>query len=222
MLQIHQHTNDGTLHTSLIIANIKHEVRMDEFLRMAAGLKKIPRQGWIDKAGISNPESVADHSYSMTVMAMMFGDNAGMDTCKMIRMALLHDIVESITGDLTPEMTSKENKLAQEKIAIEKITRMLPEPLRTKYSELWSEYSARKSADPFVHEVKLGACELGKHFSIAIFSWASLFSLDVISGVRSPVIDSTMSCKSAIRIILHVSIPALSPNIMAITVIEYE
>ena len=86
---------------------------MDEFLRMAAGLKKIPRQGWIDKAGISNPESVADHSYSMTVMAMMFGDNAGMDTCKMIRMALLHDIVESITGDLTPEMTSKENKLAQ-------------------------------------------------------------------------------------------------------------
>ena len=113
MLQIHQHTNDGTLHTSLIIANIKHEVRMDEFLRMAAGLKKIPRQGWIDKAGISNPESVADHSYSMTVMAMMFGDNAGMDTCKMIRMALLHDIVESITGDLTPEMTSKENKLAQ-------------------------------------------------------------------------------------------------------------
>ena len=111
MLQIHQHTNDGTLHTSLIIANIKHEVRMDEFLRMAAGLKKIPRQGWIDKAGISNPESVADHSYSMTVMAMMFGDNAGMDTCKMIRMALLHDIVESITGDLTPEMTSKENKL---------------------------------------------------------------------------------------------------------------
>ena len=154
MLQIDQHTNDGTLHTSLIIASIKHEVRMDEFLRMAAGLKKIPRQGWIDKAGISNPESVADHSYSMTVMAMMFGDNAGMDTCKMIRMALLHDIVESITGDLTPEMTSKENKLAQEKIAIEKITRTLPEPLRTKYSELWSEYSAQKSAESvLVHEV---------------------------------------------------------------------
>ena len=72
----------------------------------------------------------------------------------MIRMALLHDIVESITGDLTPEMTSKENKLAQEKIAIEKITRTLPEPLRTKYSELWSEYSAQKSAESvLVHEV---------------------------------------------------------------------
>ena len=54
----------------------------------------------------------------------MFGDNAGMDTCKMIRMALLHDIVESITGDLTPEMTSKENKLAQEKIAIGKLNEM--------------------------------------------------------------------------------------------------
>ena len=150
MLQIHQHTNDGTLHTSLIIANIKHEVRMDEFLRMAAGLKKIPRQGWIDKAGISNPESVADHSYSMTVMAMMFGDNAGMDTCKMIRMALLHDIVESITGDLTPEMTSKENKLAQEKIAIEKITRTLPEPLRQNTVNFGVNILLRKAQNPYL------------------------------------------------------------------------
>ncbi len=127
---------------------------MDEFLRMAAGLKKIPRQGWIDKAGISDPESVADHSYSVAVMAMLFGDNAKMDTCKMIRMALLHDIAESITGDLTPEMTSPENKLALEKAAIEKIIHTLPEPLRIKYRALWDEYSAQKSAESvLVHEV---------------------------------------------------------------------
>ena len=61
MLQIHQHTNDGTLHTSLIIANIKHEVRMDEFLRMAAGLKKMPSfQGHRHFLWNVIPESVAD------------------------------------------------------------------------------------------------------------------------------------------------------------------
>ena len=54
MLQIHQHTNDGTLHTSLIIANIKHEVRMDEFLRMYMGLendtKYVTQDCWIVKS----------------------------------------------------------------------------------------------------------------------------------------------------------------------------
>ncbi len=121
---------------------------------MVAGLKKIPRQGWIDKAGILNPESVADHSYSMAVMAMLFGDTAGIDACKMIRMSLLHDLAESITGDLTPEMATVGNKLAMETDAIEKITSTLPEHLRKKYRALWDEYSAQKSAESvLVHEV---------------------------------------------------------------------
>ena len=45
-----------------------------DFFKTAANLKKIPRQGWIDKLSIDNPESVADHSYSMAIMSMLISD----------------------------------------------------------------------------------------------------------------------------------------------------
>ena len=41
------------------------------FLKYSLNLKNVQRQGWIDKLSIQNPESVADHSYSMAMMAMM-------------------------------------------------------------------------------------------------------------------------------------------------------
>ena len=45
-----------------------------EFLETVVNLKKISRQGWIDKLDIKTPESVADHSYSLAVMGMIVSD----------------------------------------------------------------------------------------------------------------------------------------------------
>ncbi|MDI1495786.1 MAG: metal dependent phosphohydrolase [Cenarchaeum symbiont of Oopsacas minuta] len=127
---------------------------MEEFFSAITSLKKIQRQGWIDKAGIDNPESVADHSYSVAVMAMVFGDDAKMDSCKMIQMALLHDMAESIIGDLTPEMITKVDKTIIESAAIENITKTLPKPLREKYRAIWEEYAAHQSKESkMVHEI---------------------------------------------------------------------
>src|SRR4029077_4261202 len=81
-----------------------------DFFYIISELKKTPRKGWKDKIGIVHPESVADHSFSAAVMAMIFSDLQKLDTEKMLKMALLHDVSESITGDLTPEEVSKDNK----------------------------------------------------------------------------------------------------------------
>jgi len=45
-----------------------------DFFKTAANLKKISRQGWIDKLSLDHPESVADHSYSMAVISMVISD----------------------------------------------------------------------------------------------------------------------------------------------------
>ncbi|MBI5859248.1 MAG: HD domain-containing protein, partial [Nitrosarchaeum sp.] len=74
-----------------------------DFFNTSANLKKIPRQGWIDKLSIDNPESVADHTFSMAMMGMIFSDLENYDTEKILKMILLHDLAESITGDITPE-----------------------------------------------------------------------------------------------------------------------
>ncbi len=65
---------------------------MLDFFKTAANLKRIPRQGWIDKLSLNNPESVADHSYSMAVMSMVISDLGNYDSEKILKMVLLHDL----------------------------------------------------------------------------------------------------------------------------------
>jgi len=41
---------------------------ISEFFFQIAGLKKLPRSGWKIKLGLDDSESVAEHSYMMSVM----------------------------------------------------------------------------------------------------------------------------------------------------------
>ena len=76
---------------------------ISNFFFQIANLKNIPRTGWKTKLHISNPESVADHSYMMTVMAMIMSDIKNLNTEKIIKMSLLHDWAESKIGDFMPD-----------------------------------------------------------------------------------------------------------------------
>ena len=44
---------------------------IEKFFEKVLELKNVPRQGWKEKLEIDNPESVADHSYSTTVLSMI-------------------------------------------------------------------------------------------------------------------------------------------------------
>ena len=84
-----------------------------DFFQKVLELKNVPRRGWKEKLGIDNPESVADHSYSTTVISMILSDMEGLNSEKIIRMALLHDLAESIIGDITPDHITKSEKSAK-------------------------------------------------------------------------------------------------------------
>ncbi len=125
-----------------------------DFLNIAANLKTVPRQGWIDKLSIKNPESVADHIYSMAIIGMVLSDSQKYNTEKILKMVLLHDLAESITGDLTPEQKSKEEKLILENETIEKILKNLPENLQKQYQNIWNEYQESNTEEAkFVHQI---------------------------------------------------------------------
>ena len=53
---------------------------ISDFFFQIAGLKKLPRSGWKIKLGLTNSESVAEHSYMMSVMAMVLSDLKNLDT----------------------------------------------------------------------------------------------------------------------------------------------
>ncbi|MEM4280681.1 MAG: HD domain-containing protein [Candidatus Caldarchaeum sp.] len=69
-------------------------------------LKRISRTGWVE-LGVRRPENVASHCLSLAVLVMVEAERRGLDCLKAVKMALLHDIPESYTGDLTPKIKRK-------------------------------------------------------------------------------------------------------------------
>ena len=67
-----------------------------DFMEEAGKLKILPRTGWLLR-GLRNPESIADHCYRTSLLAMLLADvleeqGVEIDVARVMRMALLHDI----------------------------------------------------------------------------------------------------------------------------------
>ena len=101
-------------------------------------LKTLRRTGWV-RVGVTDPESVADHSYRVAMLALLIGPRLGLDTGRLIHMALLHDLAEARTGDLTPaDQVAPADKLALESGAFADIVSGLPEG--PDLADAWNEY----------------------------------------------------------------------------------
>ena len=90
-----------------------------KFLKEITKLKKVKRSGWV-RVGIKNSESVADHSWSLAFLCMIFADKFELDAAKLIKMALIDDIAEIKTGDIVRERGNKTLIKRSDKIKIER------------------------------------------------------------------------------------------------------
>jgi putative hydrolase of HD superfamily len=127
---------------------------MFDFFYLVSELKKVPRKGWKSKVGIEHPESVADHSYCTAIMAMVLSDSKRLDTEKIIKMALLHDLAESIMGDFTPDEISKNDKTTIENEIMYEILSKLPDELSKEYNSIWKEYSDQTTKEAILlHDI---------------------------------------------------------------------
>lgn len=127
---------------------------IDKFLENAINLKKIPRQGWIEKLDIKNPESVADHTFMMAVVGMLISDTENYNFEKILKMILLHDLAESKIGDFTPDQISKEKKLELENQTFSELLDTIPENLQKNYQKIWQEFiDCTTDESQLVHEI---------------------------------------------------------------------
>jgi putative hydrolases of HD superfamily len=69
------------------------------FLYEVGHLKRLPRQGWLI-AGVRNPESVAEHSFRVGVLAYIIAALEGADADRAAALGLFHDVPESRVGDI--------------------------------------------------------------------------------------------------------------------------
>lgn len=123
----------------------------------AGRLKQIQRYGWLLK-GIKKPESVADHISRVVLMTLILGTNTALDLHKMVSMAIIHDLGESIVGDVIYESGTKiigslKNKHRDERHAMKVIFEKILE--KKKYLSLWEEWVKQKTPESqFVKRVE--------------------------------------------------------------------
>lgn len=127
---------------------------ISELFFQIAELKKLPRSGWKIKLGLSNSESVAEHSYMMAVMAMVISDMKSLNSEKVIKMSILHDWAESKIGDFMPDEIIYDKKSELENYAMTEILESLPPKIQGDYQEMWNEFLIRDTPEArLVHEL---------------------------------------------------------------------
>ena len=108
-----------------------------EFPQHVVKLKNIPRSGWISHGiSLGDVESVADHSFSVATLAMQLASSLArqgtrVDISKTLRIALIHDLSESLTFDISKQYldylgpTGKRLKSKLENKAMNKILTLI-------------------------------------------------------------------------------------------------
>lgn len=99
----------------------------------------------------SRKENDAEHTWHMALCAVLFleyADDDNIDMLKVLKMALIHDIVEIDAGDTSiyddKKMISKEDR---EKAAAERIFGLLPSDQGEELKRLWKEFEESETSE---------------------------------------------------------------------------
>ena len=116
------------------------------FLNEADKLKSVTRGTLLCDA--SRAENSAEHSWHLTLYALVLADQAGpdVDITRVIKMLILHDLVEIDAGD-NPIFGSYDtaDMEAQEQLAADRIFGILPNDLRDDLRATWEEFEANET-----------------------------------------------------------------------------
>jgi putative hydrolase of HD superfamily len=119
-----------------------------DFLREIDRLKSVIRQSpLLDQ---SRKENSAEHSWHLAMYALLLHDHAHspVNIERVIKMLLIHDIVEVDVGD-TPihSGASAQDQAQQENLAAERLFGLLPQAQAADLLALWQEFEAANSED---------------------------------------------------------------------------
>jgi putative hydrolases of HD superfamily len=118
------------------------------FLREIDKIKGVFRLTYLLDA--SRRENDAEHSWELALMAMVLAEYGpeGMDLTRVVKMVLIHDLVEIDAGDVSVYDTqARQAKQTQEAACAERLFSMLPEDQGGEFRRLWEEFEARKSPE---------------------------------------------------------------------------
>jgi len=153
-------------------------------------LKSLDRAGWI-RAGVDNPESVAAHSWGVAMLTLVLLPE-GLDRGLALTYAILHDLAEVRTGDITPlDGVSSQDKARLETDAMVSFCDALPDDILA----IWRAYEAQVDAESrFVRQLD----RLDMALQAAVYEHADGLDLSEFKASAAEVIED-LSLREILR-----------------------
>ncbi len=111
-----------------------------EFAKTIEKFKTIERQMYCSNG---KRENDAEHSWHLGMLVMLFDKELPQeaDRLTMLKMALMHDLIEVYSGDTFAfDKEAQKTKKEREQAAARKLFAQLPDDLRTEFEQLYSAY----------------------------------------------------------------------------------
>jgi putative hydrolase of HD superfamily len=117
-----------------------------DFVQAAERLKDTLRSGRTRQGRV---ESTAEHTWRLCLMAMLFDrELAGIDHLKLLRLLVVHDLGEAISGDIPAiEQDGGPHRAERERADLISLCSPLPGDLRDTIVKLWDDYAAGVSPE---------------------------------------------------------------------------
>ena len=142
-----------------------------DFLGTVEKLKCHTRHSW---TSTGRHESVAEHSWRLTVMALLCADEyPDIDIQKVVKMCLIHDFGEALTGDI-PSFYKTDADGAREDHAIERILSLLPQDTALEFAALFAEMEALETPEAKLFKALDNMEAVISHNEAPISTWIPL------------------------------------------------
>ena len=156
--------------------------KLIDFLRVMERLKDAPRHCWTTGG---RRESVAEHSWRVALMAMLMADEfPELDIDRVIRMCLVHDIGEAVTGDI-PTFLKTDADRAVEGHEVDALIGGLPEPWPRQLGVLFDEMDALETPEAKLYKALDRMEAIQSHNESAVETWLPLeYDLNLTYGEK--------------------------------------
>lgn len=126
-------------------------LRLDQqigFILELDTLKSVLRRSYL--LNNTRRENSAEHSWHLSAMALVLAEHANADTdqLRVLKMLLVHDIVEIDSGDTyIYDAAGNDTKAVREQEAAQRIFGLLPDDQKLELTQLWQEFEARETPE---------------------------------------------------------------------------
>lgn len=129
-------------------------MQTSELLRQIDFIKEIDKVKYIQRKtklfNSDRAENDAEHSWHLAMMTLVLAEHANVpvDVLKVLKMVLIHDIVEIDAGDtFLYDTTKSHSNTEEERAAAQRIFGMLPEEQAAEFIAIWEEFESGQSEE---------------------------------------------------------------------------